>query len=35
MKFIIQVVTGITIGCLLGYKSISTIIENIKEDNNN
>ena len=34
MKLIIQVATGITLGCLLGYKSICSIIENIKEENN-
>lgn len=33
MKFMCQLAAGITIGCLLGYKSIITLIENMKENN--
>lgn len=33
MKIIYQLAAGITIGCLLGYKSIIALIESIKENN--
>lgn len=35
MKFLCQLAAGVAIGCLVGYKSLISIIENCKENNNN